>query len=65
MSNLGGGLRSVDWQSQTLSKFEKNFYSEDKRVTARSDREIEDYRAKHQMKVRFFFSVFVSEKGRR
>jgi len=55
MSNLGGGLRSVDWQSQTLSKFEKNFYSEDKRVTARSDREIEEYRAKHQMKVRLFF----------
>ncbi|EJD48975.1 DEAD-domain-containing protein [Auricularia subglabra TFB-10046 SS5] len=51
MGNLGGGLRSIDWASQTLPKFEKNFYNEDKRVTARSERETEEYRQKHQMKV--------------
>ncbi|KZW02916.1 DEAD-domain-containing protein [Exidia glandulosa HHB12029] len=51
MSNLGGGLRNIDWQTANLPKFEKNFYQEDKHVAARSDREIEEYRAKHQMKV--------------
>ncbi|KZV89570.1 DEAD-domain-containing protein [Exidia glandulosa HHB12029] len=51
MSNVGGGLRNIDWQAANLPKFEKNFYQEDKHVAARSDREIEEYRAKHQMKV--------------
>ncbi|KAJ3883518.1 P-loop containing nucleoside triphosphate hydrolase protein [Lentinula edodes] len=44
MSNLGGGLRSVDWNHTKLEHFEKNFYVEDKRVSARSDREIEEFR---------------------
>ncbi|KAG8808538.1 hypothetical protein FRC19_005850, partial [Serendipita sp. 401] len=44
MGNLGGGLKSIDWRSQTLEKFEKNFYVEDKRVTARSDSEIDTFR---------------------
>ncbi|EJF56503.1 DEAD-domain-containing protein [Dichomitus squalens LYAD-421 SS1] len=51
MSNLGGTLRSVDWGTQKLSHFEKNFYVEDKRVTARSDREIEEFRKLKEMKV--------------
>lgn len=51
MSNLGGGLRNVDWNSQRLERFEKNFYVEDKRVTARSDREIEEFRKVKEMKV--------------
>ncbi len=51
MSNLGGGLRSVDWATQKLSHFEKNFYVEDKRVSSRSDREIEDFRRTKEMKV--------------
>lgn len=51
MSNLGGGLRTVDWSSQKLSHFEKNFYVEDKRVSARSDREIEEFRRLKEMKV--------------
>ncbi|TFK47757.1 DEAD-domain-containing protein [Heliocybe sulcata] len=44
MSNLGGGLRNINWDMERLPKFEKNFYVEDKRVAARSDREIEEYR---------------------
>ncbi|KAJ4487901.1 P-loop containing nucleoside triphosphate hydrolase protein, partial [Lentinula aciculospora] len=44
MSNLGGGLRSVDWDHAKLEHFEKNFYVEDKRVSARTDREIEEFR---------------------
>ncbi|OBZ72622.1 ATP-dependent RNA helicase DBP2-A [Grifola frondosa] len=34
-----------------LTPFEKNFYAEDKRVTARSDREIEEFRKVKEMKV--------------
>ncbi|EIN04931.1 RNA helicase [Punctularia strigosozonata HHB-11173 SS5] len=51
MGNLGGGLRAVDWQSQALPKFEKNFYVEDKRVSARSEREIDEFRRVQEMKV--------------
>ena len=51
MSNLGGGLRNVDWSTQKLAHFEKNFYVEDKRVSSRSDREVEDFRRTKEMKV--------------
>ncbi|EIW57832.1 DEAD-domain-containing protein [Trametes versicolor FP-101664 SS1] len=51
MSNLGGGLHTVDWSSQKLAHFEKNFYVEDKRVSSRSDREIEEFRRLKEMKV--------------
>lgn len=51
MSNLGGGLRSVDWASTKLEHFEKNFYIEDKRVAALSDREIEEFRRTKEIKV--------------
>jgi len=51
MSNLGGGLRTVDWASQALTKFEKNFYREDPRVTARSEAEITEFRRQKEMKV--------------
>ncbi|CAA7268160.1 unnamed protein product [Cyclocybe aegerita] len=51
MSGLGGGLRSVDWASTKLSVFEKNFYIEDKRVAARSDRDIEEFRRVKEIKV--------------
>ncbi|KAF9024948.1 DEAD-domain-containing protein [Hymenopellis radicata] len=44
MGHLGNGLRTVDWASTKLEHFEKNFYIEDKRVSARSDREIEEFR---------------------
>ena len=55
MSNLGGGLRSIDWSSTKLEHFEKNFYVEDKRVASRSDREIDEFRRSKEMKVGHFF----------
>ncbi|KZO96559.1 DEAD-domain-containing protein [Calocera viscosa TUFC12733] len=51
MSNLGGGLKDINWTTQNLQVFEKNFYVEDKHVSARTDREIEEYRRKHEMKI--------------
>ncbi|KAK7454554.1 ATP-dependent RNA helicase dbp2 [Stygiomarasmius scandens] len=51
MSNLGGGLRAVDWSHQKLERFEKNFYAEDKRVSARSDREVEEFRRSKEIRV--------------
>lgn len=53
MSNLGGGLRNVDWSSTKLTKFEKNFYVEDKRVSARGEREIEEFRKVKEIKVTY------------
>ncbi|KAF8825007.1 hypothetical protein HHX47_DHR7000715 [Lentinula edodes] len=50
MSNLGAGLHSVDWSRTTLEHFEKNFYLEDKRVSARSEREIEEFRRSKEIK---------------
>jgi ATP-dependent RNA helicase DDX5/DBP2 len=50
MSNLWGGLRSVDWASAKLEVFEKNFYVEDKRVSACSEREIEDFKCSKEIK---------------
>ena len=54
MSNLGGGLRSVDWQTAKLEVFEKNFYIEDKKVSARPEREIEEFRRTKEIKVNIF-----------
>jgi ATP-dependent RNA helicase DDX5/DBP2 len=51
MSNLGGGLRTVDWASAKLEHFEKNFYVEEKRVSGRSEREIEDFKRSKEIKV--------------
>ena len=52
MSNLGGSLRTVDWSSTKLERFEKNFYVEDKRISSRSEREMEDFRREKEIKVR-------------
>ncbi|KAH8831592.1 RNA helicase [Flagelloscypha sp. PMI_526] len=51
MSNLGGGLHNVDWASTRLERFEKNFYVEDKRVSARSEREVEEFRRSKEIRV--------------
>lgn len=51
MGNLGGGLRSIDWTSEKLERFEKNFYVEDKRISALSEREIEEFRRSKDIKV--------------
>lgn len=55
MGAVGSGLRAVDWGQYKLEKFEKNFYVEDKRVTARSDREIEEFRKEKEMRVRLTY----------
>ena len=52
MSNLGGGLKAIDWGTQKIERFEKNFYVEDKRVASRTDKEIEEFRRAQQIKVR-------------
>lgn len=51
MSALGSGLNKVNWASTNLSHFEKNFYSEDKRVSARSDRDVAAFRSEKQMTI--------------
>jgi ATP-dependent RNA helicase DDX5/DBP2 len=51
MSNLGVGLRSVDWANTKVERFEKNFYVEDKRVSARSEREVEEFKRAKEIKV--------------
>jgi hypothetical protein len=54
MSSLGSGLHAVDWNSVKLEKFEKNFYAEDRRVSARNEKEIEEFRRLKEIKVCLF-----------
>ncbi|KAJ9124301.1 ATP-dependent RNA helicase dbp2 [Naganishia vaughanmartiniae] len=51
MSQLGQNLGNIDWSHQTLTKFEKNFYVEDERVSRRSEEEIAAFRAAKEMKI--------------
>ena len=51
MSTLGGGLKTIDWGAQKIERSEKNFYAEDKRVSSRTDKEVEDFRRSQQIKV--------------
>ena len=46
---LGSHLQDINWSNQQLTKFEKNFYIEDKRVSARSDKEVQDFRREKQI----------------
>lgn len=59
MGNLGGGLRSIDWASQKLERFEKNFYVEDKRILALSEREVEEFRRSKDIKARMHVKALV------
>ncbi|KAK4705611.1 ATP-dependent RNA helicase DDX5/DBP2, partial [Phenoliferia sp. Uapishka_3] len=49
MSGLGGNLHRQNWDMSTLVPFEKNFYEEDPRVTARSQREVDDFRREKEI----------------
>lgn len=49
MSNLGNGLARPQFDLATLPKFEKNFYQENPIVTARSQADVDAFRAKHEM----------------
>ncbi|KAG0245179.1 ATP-dependent RNA helicase dbp2 [Actinomortierella wolfii] len=49
MSNLGNSLSRPQFDLASLPKFEKNFYQEHPDVTARSDAQVAEFRAKHEM----------------
>jgi ATP-dependent RNA helicase DDX5/DBP2 len=53
MANLGG-LRSVDWNETRLQHFEKNFYVEDQRVSARNEKEVKDFQHAEEIRVGFY-----------
>lgn len=52
MSALGSSLKKQDYDLDSLSKFEKNFYKEHPNVTARSEREVEKFREEKKMTVK-------------
>ncbi|GAA5985701.1 hypothetical protein JCM10908_007079 [Rhodotorula pacifica] len=51
MGQLGSGLRAQNWDVSSLIKFEKNFYEEDARVAARSEREVQEFRREKEIQV--------------
>ncbi|GAB1213642.1 ATP-dependent RNA helicase dbp2 [Aspergillus terreus] len=51
MSNLGAGLKKQDWDLDALPKFEKSFYKEHPDVANRSQRDVDEFRKKHEMSV--------------
>ncbi|KKY29158.1 putative atp-dependent rna helicase dbp2 [Phaeomoniella chlamydospora] len=51
MGNLGSGLKQQNWDLSSLPKFEKNFYQEDPAVAERSQREVEEFRKKHEITI--------------
>lgn len=52
-NGLGGGLPYIDWTIAKPPPFERNFYEEDKRISALTDREVEDFRRSKEIKVSF------------
>jgi ATP-dependent RNA helicase DDX5/DBP2 len=51
MANMGAGLKKPTFDLATLPKFEKNFYREADSVEARSEREVDDFRRKKEIRV--------------
>ncbi|GKZ67296.1 ATP-dependent RNA helicase dbp2 [Aspergillus niger] len=51
MSNLGAGLKKQEWDLDSLPKFEKSFYKEHADVAERSQRDVDEFRKKHEMAV--------------
>jgi ATP-dependent RNA helicase DDX5/DBP2 len=51
MANLGAGLKKQTFDLDALPKFEKNFYREADSVKARSEREVDDFRKKKEIRV--------------
>ncbi|CAI6340258.1 unnamed protein product [Periconia digitata] len=49
MSALGQGLKTQQWDLDSMPKFEKSFYKEDEAVTARSEAEVAAFRKENQM----------------
>jgi ATP-dependent RNA helicase DDX5/DBP2 len=51
MSQLGAGLKQQNYDLSTLPKFEKSFYKEDPAVTARSQKEVDEFRKKKEISI--------------
>jgi len=51
MGQLGSGLKTQEWDLNTLPKFEKSFYKEHPDVSARSEEEVEAFRKELQIAV--------------
>jgi len=51
MANIGSGLKKQTFDLSTLAKFEKNFYREADSVKLRSEREIQEFRERKEIKV--------------
>ncbi|KAJ9480451.1 hypothetical protein VN97_g13123, partial [Penicillium thymicola] len=51
MNNLGAGLKSQDWDINTMPKFEKSFYKEHPDVTARSEEDVQAFRKSKEMAI--------------
>lgn len=51
MGGLGANLKSQDWNTIELVKFQKDFYVEHPEVQARGEAEVEEFRRKYQMTV--------------
>merc|ERR1719352_787477 len=51
MAALGSNLGRVNWQSEQLGEFQKNFYQEHPSVSARSEGDVQALRARHNISV--------------
>lgn len=51
MANIGAGLRKPTFDLATLPKFEKNFYHETESVKHRSEREVDEFRNRKEIRV--------------
>ncbi|CRL18447.1 RNA helicase, ATP-dependent DEAH box, HrpB type [Penicillium camemberti] len=51
MNNLGAGLKTQDWDINTMPKFEKSFYKEHPDVTARSEEDVQAFRKAKEMAI--------------
>ena len=51
VSNLGDNLRSIKWDMASLAPITKDFYSDDKAVAARTEREITEFRREKEIQV--------------
>ncbi|KAM0720449.1 hypothetical protein Q7P37_004585 [Cladosporium fusiforme] len=49
MGELGAGLQKQNWDLSSMPKFEKSFYKEDPAVTARSQADVDKFRADNAM----------------
>jgi ATP-dependent RNA helicase DDX5/DBP2 len=51
MANLGASLKAQTWDLDKLPRFEKNFYHEADSVSRLSEREVEAFRTKKEIRV--------------